>query len=81
MKRNLYLIEFYRNSYAGVAGWEIAFAWVCADNSVEARNKVKKVDRFDEVIQCGQQAEVFPLSGVSENQGNLIFIDVPGDQR
>lgn len=78
--KNLYLIEFYTNNLVtGESGWEINFAWVRATDKVEAEAKLKanQGKRFDCVITCEEQAEIFPLAGdfrVNTPDANLFII-------
>lgn len=72
--QNLYLVEYYRkHPGTGETGFEIRFAWIGADSAAEARSKAANLVFFDVVIQCEQQAEIFPLSGVEPAE--LRFID------
>ena len=62
MNDELYLIEYYtKNPVTGEGGWDIRFAWVYAKTNQEAREKVKTVPLFDEVITCGRQAQIVNL--------------------
>ena len=64
--RDLFLVEFYtRNPKTGEGGWDINFAWVYAADRAEAIAKLQanQGSRFDCVITCGQQCEIFPLAG------------------
>lgn len=64
-RKELWLIEYYRkHPTTGEPGWDIHFAWVNnASTREEAINKVKKEDpRFDVVITCNRQAEMFALA-------------------
>lgn len=76
---SLYLIEFYT-----VEG-EIHFAWVKADDGRTAclklrahRSSDKPERRVDDIIQCGEQAEIVPLAGdfkCNTPDANLFIIN------
>lgn len=76
---NLYLIEFYTVSPEGVTGWDINHAWVYATDRKDAERKLKvnQGKRFDAVITCHQQSDIFPLAGehrVNTPDANLFII-------
>ena len=77
--RSLFLIEFYtRHPRTREGGWAINFAWVKAQSKEEAETILSRNqgNRFDEVIQNEQQAEVFQLAGnfrTNTVDANLFF--------
>ena len=77
--QSLFLIEFCTTGPKGETGWDINHAWVFAADRAEAERKLKvnQGKRFDAVITCNQQIEIFPLRGefrVNTKYANLFII-------
>lgn len=52
----LYLVEYYTlEPGTNNGGWEIRFAWVSANSYKEAKEKMKRVPEFDEIITISEQ--------------------------
>lgn len=84
--RTLFLIEFYTNEPNGCGGyrknqaWDINFAWVHAEHSTLAIDKLRKQQgaRYCECITIDEQFEITPLAGdfrVNTPDANLFIID------
>lgn len=77
--QSLFLIEFYTTGPNGETGWDINHAWVYASDRQHAirRLEANQGKRFDAVITCNQQIDIFPLAGsfrVNTPDANLFII-------